>query len=574
MPTTVDFTEEMKGLVALGESDYERGEQNGQPLLVHLAIQTEDIDLFLIDPDHKASIRGFVRYDALGGMFQVQKGVFWCLVEDASNSRKMFYRLFFCDGNGTPYTLSGVKNVRHDGIQNIWRDTSTLFVKLFRNHINAAQEDQEKPAAAGVIHIGPLDFLQQITTFRAEGGTFTDEVEALGKFGRFFFGGLWDVYKPKRGSVHSYADERHIPLFTLSGVKNADISTHYCSTPDYLGLSMFRFQRKECQDVVVLLHGLTTSTDMFVMPEHYNIVNYLLDNGYTDVWSVDWRGSMRYSYDLFPAKFTMDDIALYDMPAAFAKIRQVVGPEARIHVIAHCVGSLTFMMSLYAGLIDGVTSVISNSVSLTPRIPSWCHIKLAVAPVIFRQKTDFNPRWAYSPSHFSFDKLLTKWISLWHPECQVPACHIVSFMWGSGHPAVWMHENLDEVTHARTGDLFGPVNINYYHHVRMMASKGVAEKMYPNDPRYDRLPNNYLQHAATIDTPILFVTGAKNNVFVDSNVVTYQTLTKLNPNQSIKLKVFDGYGHQDPFMGKHSDVDIFPEFIRFLDQYSYRKLAS
>jgi triacylglycerol lipase/cholesterol oxidase len=337
---------------------------------------------------------------------------------------------------------------------------------------------------------------------------------------------------------------------------------------------MFRFQRKECQDVVVLLHGLTTSTDMFVMPEHYNIVNYLLDNGYTDVWSIDWRGSMRYSYDLFPAKFTMDDIALYDMPAAFAKIRQVVGPKTRIHVIAHCVGSLTFMMSLYAGLIDGVSSVISNSVSLTPRVPRWCRIKLAVAPVVFRQNTDFNPRWAYYPGYFSFDKLLSKWISLWHRECQIPACHIVSFMWGSGHPAAWMHENLHEVTHARTGDLFGPVNINYYHHVRMMASKGVAEKMYPNDPRYDRLPDNYLQHAATIGTPILFVTGAKNNVFLDSNVVTYQTLTKLNPNQSIKLKIFDGYGHQDPFMGKHSDVDIFPEFIRFLNQYSYRNLAS
>ena len=570
MPTTVEFTEEMSGFVALGESDCGQGEQGGQPLLVHLTIQTEDIDFFLVDPDHKASIQGFVRYDALGGTFQVQKGDFLCLVEDANNSRKMYYRLFFSDGNGAPYTLSGVKNVRHDGLENIWRDTTTLFVKLFRNHIDAAQESQAKPSAAGVAHLGPLDFVQQMTTFRAEGGTFPEKVEALGKFGRFFLGALWDVYKPKRGSVHSYADERHIPLFTLSGVKDTDISTHYCSTSDYLSLSMFRFQRQECQDVVVLLHGLTTSTDMFVMPEHYNIVNYLLDKGYTDVWSVDWRGSMRYSYDLFPTKFTMDDIALYDMPAAFAKIRQVVGPDARIHVIAHCVGSLTFMMSLYAGLIDGVTSVISNSVSLTPRVPKWCHIKLTVAPIIFRQNTDFNPRWSYYPGHLTFDKLLTKWISLWHPECQVPACHIVSFMWGAGRPAAWMHENLDEVTHRRTGDLFGPVNINYYHHVRTMVSKGAAVKMYPNDPRYDRLPNEYLQNAAEINTPILFVTGAENRVFLDSNIVTYETIRRLNPNQRIELKVFDGYGHQDPFMGKDSCDDIFPKFICFLDKYSHR----
>ena len=188
----------------------------------------------------------------------------------------------------------------------------------------------------------------ELTTFRGEGGSFAGNLEALAKFGRYFLASLWDVYKPSRGAVRCAGDEHRIPMFTVQGVKDAAISTHYVTTADHLGLTILRFQRAPSKDVVVLLHGLTTSTDMFIMPEHYNIVNFLLDHGYSDVWSFDWRGSMRYSYDLFPSDFTMDDIALYDMPAAFAKIRQVVGDEARIHVICHCVGSLTFMMSLYA----------------------------------------------------------------------------------------------------------------------------------------------------------------------------------------------------------------------------------
>lgn len=571
MATTVEFTEEMSGFAKSGESDCERGEQGGQSLMVQLTIRTEDINLFLIDPNHKATIEGDVSSDIVGGNVPVNSGEFDCLVDTEGNSREMRYRLYLRDADHDPLTLSGVKRVRHDGIQNIWRDTSTLFIKIFRGHIDTAQETAQLPISAGIVRIGPLDFVHQLTTFRGEGGSFAEEVEAVAKFGKFFMDTLWDVYKPKRGPVRSQGDKRAISLFTLSGVKGADISTHYVSTADHLGLNLLRFRRAPCKDVVVLLHGLTTSSDMFIMPEHYNIVNYLLDHQFTDVWSFDWRGSMRYSYDLFPADFTMDDIALYDMPAAFSKIRRTIGPDARIHVVCHCVGSLTFMMSLYAGLLDGITSVISNSVSLTPRIPGWCRAKLAFAPLIFPQPTDLNPRWAYYPGVVSWERWLTWWLSLWHRECQISACHIVSFMWGSGHPAPWMHQNLDEVTHQRTGDLFGPVNINYFRHIRKMVARGEAVKMYPNDSRYDLLPNNYLDRSKNINTPILFVTGENNRVFLDSNVRTFHTLEGLNPVQPKELHTFPGYGHQDPFMGKNSHKDIFPVFLNFLERHSSRQ---
>ena len=66
---------------------------------------------------------------------------------------------------------------------------------------------------------------------------------------------------------------REYALYTLEGVPDADISTHYISTEDQkLGLSMLRFTRGEGDDSVLIIHGLTTSSDMFIMPEHENLV--------------------------------------------------------------------------------------------------------------------------------------------------------------------------------------------------------------------------------------------------------------------------------------------------------------
>jgi len=147
--------------------------------------------------------------------------------------------------------------------------------------------------------------------------------------------------------------ERKIPLYTLEGVQNAAITTHPFSTPDKLGLSLLRFLKSPCDDVVMIIHGLTTSSDMFIMPEHKNLVTYLHEQGYTDVWCLDYRMSNRYSYNLMRHRYTMDDIALFDYPPALDVIRKAVGPGRRIHVISHCLGAVSFTMGLFGGVIKG-----------------------------------------------------------------------------------------------------------------------------------------------------------------------------------------------------------------------------
>ncbi len=359
---------------------------------------------------------------------------------------------------------------------------------------------------------------------------------------------------------------REIPLYTLNGVQHAEATTHYIYTEDKLGLSALRFQRGEASEAVLIVHGLTTSTDMFIMPEHYNLVSYLLDHGYGDVWCLDYRMSNRHSYNLFKHRFTMDDVALYDYKPTLALMRQHIGNKP-IHVISHCLGANSFTMALFAKVIDGVSSVIANSVGLTPRVPKWSNVKLKLAPGMVEYVLGFpylNPMWDADPG-FTRGKIFSRLVDLGHPECNVPACHMLSLMWGSGHPALYSHANLADVTHRRGGDLYGATSMNYYRHVRKMVKAGGAVK-YSDSPQYAALPDDYFAYAKEIETPVLFMTGADNKVFSNSNIVCWERLQDIVPGRH-ELHVFPGYGHQDPFMGDHVDRDIFPRLLEFIESH-------
>lgn len=362
--------------------------------------------------------------------------------------------------------------------------------------------------------------------------------------------------------------EREIPLYTTEGVKNAEISSYPFSTPDKLGLSLQRFKREDCEDIVMIIHGLTTSTDMYIMPEHDNLVSYLLDHGFADVWCLDFRMSNRYSYNLIPGKYSMDDCALYDHPSAIAEIRKHVGPDKRIHVICHCLGSMSFMMALAAKTVTGITSCISNSIALTPRLPNWSEFKITFVPTILEGILGIpyvSPRWSDDPG-LSRGKVLSKLVSLFHRECEVPACHMLSMMWGTGWPALYHHKNLHEVTHCRGGDLYGGTMMSYHRHIaKMVKAGGEAIRMFPEDARYDRLPKNYMRAAKDIETPVLFMTGKDNKVFSDSNIVCFEKLNQERPGFH-QLHVFPEYGHQDVFMGKNNHQDVFPRLLSFLEE--------
>jgi cholesterol oxidase len=196
--TALSFTEEMKGFVTFGEQDFDRGYRSGREsrtaLMFHLTITAEDLDRFIADPDHLARAEGYVRADALGGQLPVERGDFNLFVDQDGGGRRkrMFYRLRFADSTNHPLTLTGFKVVEDDpGIDNVWGDTSTLFTRLLKGHVDADNDADAELVASGILHIHPLDFARQMTTFRTDP---PGRVDAIARFGALFAGELWQVY--------------------------------------------------------------------------------------------------------------------------------------------------------------------------------------------------------------------------------------------------------------------------------------------------------------------------------------------------------------------------------------------
>ncbi len=565
----------MKGFASANSTTfadgYAAGREAGNDLSISVAVRIPDLAIFLDDPGHAGTLSGQIECPLLGGTCPVQSGVFKLLPDTADLDRKvMYYQLYAMTPQQEPLTFIGIKQVQHTAPFDLWRDTTTLYVNIYRGHVDPDKTAQADLWITGIIRIGVRAFAKVLRGMRAIAADGRTSWSGLVRFGRFFAGKLWDVYGPSL-PVKPNRPERKYARFTTEGVRGAAVSMHPFSTADGLTLQLTRFHRTDCDDVVLLVHGLTTSSDMFIMPEHRNLAQTLLDQGYGDVWTLDYRGSCRFPYNLARHRYTFDDIALYDHPAAIAELRRHIGPERRIHIIAHCVGAMTMAMSLFGKTIQGISSAILNSVALTPNVSSWAKVKLAVGPWASDHLAGieyFNPSWRRERG-WSSGKLLALGVGLGHKECDSPECHMLSFMWGAGSPSMYHHANIAPETHERLGDLFGGTGVHYYRHVRkMVKSDNTVVKYDPADIRYAALPDDYFGNAADMTTPILLTQGQDNNVFVDSNIICHQRLEQIVSGRH-RLHVFPSYGHQDVFMGKNVHEDIFPRFTAFLKEHSH-----
>lgn len=570
----IEFGEVMAGYVSAESTTfadgYRHGEAAGHALALHVTVSIADLDAFLHQPDHAGMLSGHVECALLGGICPVQSGTFRLMPDTADRDRKVMYYQVYCSTPlGEQCTFVGRKQVQHDAPFDLWRDTTTLFVNVYRGHVDPAKPAQDA-WLTGIISLGLRDFMQVLRKLHATDRHGDISIAGLAAFGRFFAGKLWDVYGPHLPPAPNQPRRRYAK-FTTEGVNGAAISVHPFSTADGLGLTLTRFRREPSDDVVLLVHGLTTSSDMFIMPEHRNLVQHLLDEGYGDVWALDWRGSNRFPYNLARSKYTFDDIALFDHPAAIAELRRHIGPHRRLHVIAHCVGSITMAMALSARTVQGVRSAVLNSVALTPHVSRWSAFKLAWGPFAadwLLGAEYFNPSWRRQDG-WSLGELLARAIDLTHRECNSPECHMLSFMWGNGKPALFNHANIASETHERLGDLFGGAPAHYYRHVyKMVKSGNRAVRFSRGDARYAALPEDYLAQASDIAAKILFMQGQDNKVFADSNIRCYEEFERHVPGRH-KLYVFPGYGHQDVFMGKNAAAGIFPHVVDFLREHSH-----
>ena len=193
----ISFTEQMKGHATQGIDEPASGEtaELREKSSFELTIRVEDIEVFATDPSHSAGATGWVDVPSLGGRRPVERGTFQLFVDESNpDSKRMLYRLWFAGESGEPFTFSGEKLIHDDPGFDLWSDTTTLFIRIFRGHVEASEDDTAPTWGAGVLHIHSADFLRQLGTMRAHGPNFRRRALAAQRFTRLFLGKLWDSY--------------------------------------------------------------------------------------------------------------------------------------------------------------------------------------------------------------------------------------------------------------------------------------------------------------------------------------------------------------------------------------------
>ncbi len=299
---------------------------------------------------------------------------------------------------------------------------------------------------------------------------------------------------------------------------------------------------------VLLVHGAGVSSNIFNPPSENNLVHMLAREGY-DVWLENWRGSI----NLEPNEWDLDQVAKNDHPVAVEKIVKLTGVK-EVKAIIHCQGSTSFMISAALGLLPQVNLIISNAVSLHPVIPKFSEFKLnALLPVVGKFFNYLNPQWGLEAPDFK-SSLIRKFVKATHWEKDTTVGKMVSFTYGSGFPALWELENLDQKTKEWIQYEFAHVPLSFFRHIRDCVKQGVLSPSGNSEFNYNVDP-------LRTNARIVLFGGQKNKCFLpESQQKTFEYLERVKPGYH-KLYLMENYSHLDMFFGKNAHKDVFPLMI-------------
>lgn len=552
----IQFTETMKGYVSTEAiDDYQsaarRGEKADSPCSFTLTIVSDDLDRMLADPDHAARIVGTVDAPALSpDPLTVTEGVFNLLVADPDRvgERQMRYRMKLRSRDGGRYYFSGFKTVRNDQGPDTWSDTTTLYVT-----VHEGDSDAGPVAARGVLTIHPKDFATQLTTMDVRGATSAAQrLEATTRFGKFFAGALFDVY----GGVATPLDrfDPAAPARKKRPLRVAAPEIHPFTTDDGVALRLTRY-RGGAKGPVILSHGLGVSSRIFATDTiETNLLEFLYAHGY-DIWLLDYRASIE-----LPAstgRYTADDIARYDYPAAVAKVREVTAsPTAQM--VVHCFGSTTFFMAMLAGL-EGVRSVVSSQTATHLICPPMTRLKSSLYLPELLDKLGIDSLTAYTDTHANwfnrlYDRVLDAFPDDQEEECNSAVCHRITFIYS----LLYEHDQLNRRTHDALHEMFGVAGIEMLEHLGLMVRAGGLRNAEGADV--------YLPHLERLAVPITFIHGQENACFLpESTARTMELLRQRNGTGLYRRHVIPDYGHIDCIFGKRASHDVFPLILEHLE---------
>jgi cholesterol oxidase len=553
----IEFTETMRGFLARGVADdyargFEQGKQTDSPFEFTVTVSVDDVDEMIKDPQHTARMTGTVRAPTVSpNPLIVKEGRFHLLVRDPSAplTRKMVYRLSLLSAEGNPYFMEGFKLIHDDKGIDIWSDTTTLYVDLYEG-----SAPQGVPLGKGIVHIKLKDFRKQLLGMRAiNTRSALDGVKALAKFGRFFTGALSEIFAGPLAPVDAAGDA---PVRQRRRLRLPEAEPYLFDTTDGVRLKLTRY-RGGPKGPVIVAPGFGTSIQAYTMDTtETNFPEFLVERGY-DVWLLDYRASPALPSAL--AQFTMDDIATKDYPAAVQTVRDVSGAES-VQVMAHCVASGAFLMSLATGL-QGVRSGVASQVTLHLRVAALNRMRsgmglgsLLTTMGVDRLTTEITEDQGW------MNKLYDQALRLYPagPErCNNPVCRRILFMYGE----VYDHDQLNDATHETIQEMFGVANVTTLNHIATVLGKGHMVTASGEEA--------YLPHLDRLRLPLAFIHGEHNRLFTpEGSELTYNLLREVNGPDLYVRHVIKDYAHMDCFIGKNAARDVYPIVTAELDKYN------
>ncbi len=330
------------------------------------------------------------------------------------------------------------------------------------------------------------------------------------------------------------------------------------TTDDGMALNVIQVRGAEppTKGPVLLVHGAGVRANIFRAPVQTSLVDALIADGY-DVWLENWRASIEFS----PNLWTLDQAARYDHPKAVQTVLRETGADS-LKAVIHCQGSTSFAMSAIAGLVPQVSTIVTNAVSLHPVVPTWSTFKLRFMVPLVRLLTPYlNPHWGVHAPDLPA-KLISALVRLTHHECHNEVCKQVSFTYGSGFPALWRHENLNDATHEWLKEEFGAVPLRFFQQISRCISRGHLVSYEP----LAGLPADYASAPPQTDARFAFFAGEKNLCFLpQSQQQSFAYFDRFRPGYH-SLHLLPEYGHLDVFMGKNAAEDTFPLILAELNK--------
>lgn len=561
----LEFTEHMTGAFAWVTDQEERRPVNGtapwrdavrpgattHEITLDLTIVAEDVEALVAQREHVGRIVGTVTApDLCPTPMRVREGRFQLFLLEPEHVETRVLRYWMrvempADGQQPPWTyvISGDKVARNGRRAKLWPDLSTLYVTVAAEGIGRQ--------GRGIVRLTWSDFLRQLTTLRAR------HVQGLGehldvhvRFLGHFLAMLRSLYAGRlaRQTISTLdappARRRVAQCTRLFAVPTSDGTV--------IHLERYCGGRR---GPVLLSPGFSVRASSFAADTvKENLVERLMREEY-DVWLLDYRASSGFA--AAGTEFSIDDVAVRDYPAAVAKILAETGVE-RIQIVAHCVGSMSLLMSLLAGKLSGqVRSIICSQLGLHPIAPAFSEFKAAVYAAsllrrfgLKRLTARYDP---YSLLHRFWDKVLTLYpVS---ERCNNPTCRRILLLFGES----FRHSKLNTVTHDAMHDWFGTTSVPAMAHLAMMLRAGHVVDRDGVDvymPRLERLA-----------LPISFIHGTKNREFLPkATQKTFKLLCRKNGSRYYVWRPIEDYGHMDCFIGKTAADDVFPIILEELER--------